>query len=98
MIDFFERFGNLKFGFFNQYFTTIIGLNPFLFIAFHKEEWILLLLGLLLSIWNVRALFPFILLIVLILDVDKLDRDMLIASVITFVGFQLLYFFSVEGV
>lgn len=78
----------------SQYsFLFILSVNPALFRLFKTKQYILFTLGTLLSIINHRAILPFLVLIVLDLDLAKLDKRQKL-YILLFFGFQLLVLLS----
>jgi len=65
------------FAWFSQYlYLFILQINPALFRLFRPQDYILFLLGCAFSLFNHRAIMPFMLLIVLGLDYSKLNKKM----------------------
>ena len=78
----------------SQYsYLYLLSVNPALFRLFKPKQYALFILGSLLSIFNHRAILPFLVLIVLELDYSKLDKRQKL-YVLLFFGLQLLILLS----
>lgn len=71
----------------------ILSINPIIFKFFKKEHFWVFGLGFLLSFVNARAILPFLLIILLDLDLTDFRKEDKIAMIV-FTGLQLFVFFA----